>query len=123
MNSTASKNEMNVEASHSQSPTLPLATIPGTLRPWKARGSLTVGAIAKFRPATPDAWIEGASFCHSPKSGPTFVLVVVRYIPAQEVPASSDLVKIGHSAFWKHYPARTVPELVVVRITSVEARR
>ena len=114
---TASKNEMNVEAS------LPLVVVPGKLSAWKRGGSLAAGSIAKFRPASPDAWIEGASFAHSPKNGPTYVLRVVRYMPAQMVAASDAHVKIGHGYYWKHCPAHTVPELVVVRVMSVEARR
>lgn len=114
MDNTASKNEINVEA--------PLPLVAGKLRPWKRGRSCTPGAIAKFTPRDADRWIAGAQF--RVEHGRDILTVAVeRYVAEQLVAASSELVKIGSRSYWKSYPARTIPELVVVRVLAFEPKR
>ena len=113
MQSTASKNEINVEA--------PLTVIAGELRPWRRGRMLTPRAIAKFYPTEREHWLPGAMFEHrSPSRQLAYTLIVERHVPVTRVPAKRDLHTRGSWKYYQHTPARVMPEMVVVTIVSIE---
>ena len=120
MNS-ASKNEMNVEAS--TAPELPL--IEGKLTGWKRHGLLTYLSIGKFYPADADSserWIPGMQF-RTRHWSQTFTLQVERFLPAKQIPWETFYT--GRGATYRRHDVRprTIPHVVVVRVLGAETTR
>ena len=117
MNNTATRTHLpNVEA--------PLPLIAGELRPWSRGRSVLVHDVAKFYPSERDRWLPGARFEHrSPTRQLAYTLMVERYLPATIIPAKIDLHSRGSRKYNHVTEARSMPEMVVVRILAIEAMR
>lgn len=112
-----SKNEINVEAN--------LPVVAGELRPWKRGSLLSANSIAKFYPAEAQTgWTPGGQFrVVLPTRGIAYSLQVERRIPAVRIPARGELHTSGTRKHWRWTEARTMPEVIVVRVLAVEAVR